>query len=453
LLAELSRARSDLHELVTRMRRWMLDDSTHPDERDVQRTETDADAIRVLTIHKAKGLEAPYVFLYGGLSGGLRSTVKSLRDVVGRWIIVGDHDDATQARIEAETDQENQRLAYVALTRAQVRLYLPLFADLKKEATYQPIQRCLAPLLGRPAKTPVLFETIELAVDQPDLPEPPLDALAGFIAPEPPAPVEIVPLPSHRAGLVMLSYTRLAHDVELPLPTKPSDLAIDPAEFDVDDASGTVDVAPLVGPDDLPPGADSGLLLHDVFEVADFEMARRAPDALAWSREIEHELADAARARGIESRFLPHAAHVLYRTLTQPLSLTDATTLPSLIDARAFAREVEFAYPLESKLGIVRGFIDALVSWDDESLWVLDYKSDVLAGEDLAAAARARVEQHYGVQARLYGIAADRMRGRRKLAGMLFAFVRHDLVVPWRIEDDSLDTWQSWLSKIAEARS
>jgi len=36
------------------LRRWIADDTSHPDERDVQRAETDADAVRVLTIHKAK---------------------------------------------------------------------------------------------------------------------------------------------------------------------------------------------------------------------------------------------------------------------------------------------------------------------------------------------------------------------------------------------------------------
>ncbi|MDQ3337116.1 MAG: UvrD-helicase domain-containing protein [Myxococcota bacterium] len=463
LLAELARARSDLHELVGRLRRWMLDESSHPDERDVQRAETDADAVRILTIHKAKGLEAPYVFLYGGLAGGPKGTVRSLRDAVGRLIIVGDHDDTTRAQIEAEIDGENQRLAYVALTRAQVRLYLPLYADLKRDATYQPIQRCVAPLIGRPASTRVLFETIEIPLDTPELAEPPADALAKFVAPSLPSLSEVAPLPPERAGLVMLSYTRLAHDLELPMTTaKPGDaLAIDPAEFDVDDASGTADAAPLVGPDDLPPGADSGLLLHDVLEVADLAVARRAADVAQWAAdpEVERQLADAARGRGIDARFLPHARQLLHRTLTQPLALTDGNTLPPLIAAPAFAREVEFSYPLDMidaassaasmrNRGFVRGFIDALVAWDDE-LWVLDYKSDVLAGADLAAAARHRVEEHYAVQARLYAIAADRLRGRRRLAGMLFTFMRHDLVVPWRIEDGTLDAWRDWLARIA----
>ena len=42
------------------------------------------------------------------------------------------------------------------------------------------------------------------------------------------------------------------------------------------------------------------------------------------------------------------------------------------------------------------------------------------------------MREHYAVQARLYAIAADRLRGHRRLAGLLFAFVRHGIVVPVR---------------------
>jgi hypothetical protein len=132
-----------------------------------------------------------------------------------------------------------------------------------------------------------------------------------------------------------------------------------------------------------------------------------------------------------------------------------------MADATRVAREVEFSFPIptvrsdRNSPGLVRGYIDALIAYDDE-LWVLDYKSDALAGSDLAAAALHRVRQHYEIQARLYAIAADRMRGQRRFAGMLFAFLRYGIVVPMRIEDattsgrERLEAWQDWLARIAE---
>ncbi len=90
LLAEVARSRSDLHELVGQLRRWIDDRSDRFDDLDVQRAETDADAIRILTIHKAKGLEAPYVFLFGGRRAAPpASNVHTLRDGAGRALVVG----------------------------------------------------------------------------------------------------------------------------------------------------------------------------------------------------------------------------------------------------------------------------------------------------------------------------------------------------------------------------
>src|SRR5262249_37867939 len=141
LLEEVARSRCDLHELVVELRSWIADGGELPDDRDVQRAETDADAIRILTIHKAKGLEAPYVFLFGAASPPKASNVHTLRDAAGRALVVGPQDEPIAKLIAAEADAENQRLAYVALTRAKVRLYLPRYLDnvVDPKATYHPI--------------------------------------------------------------------------------------------------------------------------------------------------------------------------------------------------------------------------------------------------------------------------------------------------------------------------
>ena len=458
LLAEVARARCDLHELVTQLRRWMADDTMQPDERDVQRAETESDAIRILTIHKAKGLEAPYVFVYGGLTGTPKSAqVHTLRDPAGRALIVGAPDPVTKAQLENEQLAEDQRLAYVALTRAQVRLYLPLYPKLTKGASYAPVQTCvhasLAAQNSYDALPRPLFEDTPVWVDTVEEDAPPIDALASFDAPPPPVTRELAPLAAGRSGLTMLSYTRLANLPDTAaIAARAGDLlAIDPAEFDIDDTVGEV------GPDELPPGASAGLLVHDVLENADLDLARDARDVDAWRAhpEIRPAFVDAARDRGIDERYLRHASDLVYRTLTLPLALTDGTTLPSLVNATRLAREVEFNYPIPASIqgsgddrvrrGLVKGFIDALVVYDDE-LWVLDYKTDLLSGDDLARAADLRVRNHYAVQARLYAIAADKLRGSRRLGGLLYQFVRHDITVPLRMQGDTLATWMSWLA-------
>ncbi len=452
LLGDVARSRGDLNELVTQLRRWMADDAAGAmqfDDRDVQRAETDLDAIRILTIHKAKGLEAPYVFLYGGTQGGSPSNVQALRDQVGRHLVVGARDPAVKALLEAQLEGENQRLAYVALTRAQVRLCLPLYAEghVKSQSGYAPIQRCLArSVSSRAAQPRALFDVVTVEGDRPARVLPPRDALATFVAPAAPQHRDLVPLPSSRAGLAMVSYTRLANDVDAArIAAAPGDvLAIDPAELRTDDTLGEV------APNELPPGASSGLLLHDVLEHADLDAVGRRPGLDAWTSApaVRAMLELHASERGIAALHVPHAAAVAYRTLTEPLELLDGTQLPALVDATAIAREVEFAYPLPgSGHGLVKGFIDALVAYGDD-LWVLDYKSDLLAGDDPRRAADVRVREHYAIQARLYALAAERLRGSRRLAGLLFAFVRYGVVVPIRVDAAALAGWSAWLGAL-----
>ncbi|CAN5895803.1 exodeoxyribonuclease V subunit beta [soil metagenome] len=454
LLAAVAQSRSDLHEVVARLRRWISDDANQPDERDVQRAETDVDAIRVLTTHKAKGLDAPYVFLYGGTWSFSNGRVQTVRDATGRALVVGTPDAATKVLLEANADAENQRLAYVALTRAQLRLYLPLYTHdtVTKGAAYKPVQRCLhASTQTRTKHARVMYDMQIIPLGADALPEPPADALATFVAAPPPPHVELPPLAPERTGFTMLSYTRLANDLDAAeIAGRPGDiLAFDPAEFDVDDTVGEV------GPGELPPGASAGLLLHDVLELAELDRMR-GTNRLTWAREpqVQAQLIASARTRGIDRDRIDHAAALIHHTLSAPLALIDGTTLPSLADAPRFAREVEFSYPLPAGStaapgrGLVKGFIDAMVAWTDDELWVLDYKSDLLSGEDLARAAEQRVKEHYAVQARLYAIAADRMRGSRRLAGLLFQFVRHGIVVPVRVAGDTLDVWTTWLANL-----
>ncbi len=446
LLEEVARSRCDLYELVDQLRRWITDGADHLEDRDIQRAETDTDAVRILTIHKAKGLEAPYVFLFGAASPPKRSNVHTLRDAAGRALVIGSQDDATQRLLALESDAENQRLAYVALTRAKVRMYLPRYGEnvVHDDSAYHPIQRCLLPLVIR--KHP-LFEIVELATDLPPEADAPADALAGFDAPAPPPPAAIIPIDGARAGLAMLSYTRLGHHLDAAA-IEPGELpvAIDPAEFDIEPETAEI----VIGPNELPRGIDSGLLLHDLLEHADLDVLRRAPDAAGWAADpdVVAMIAEHARARGIAAHYHDHAARLVHAALSQPLVVIGGATLPSLASAAAFAREVEFAYPIPGPhaRGLVKGYVDALVAWDDE-LWVVDYKSDLLAG-DPAHAAADHVREHYSIQERLYGLAADRLRGMRRLAGMLFVFVRYGVVTAVPFTDDKLALWSQWLANL-----
>ena len=94
------------------------------------RLESDANAVRVVTIHKSKGLEYPIVFCPFTWAG---STIKKNREFTfhdvedgGRLKLVIDPSEDPRRRMLAEKEilAENLRLLYVSLTRARNRCYL-----------------------------------------------------------------------------------------------------------------------------------------------------------------------------------------------------------------------------------------------------------------------------------------------------------------------------------------
>jgi DNA helicase-2/ATP-dependent DNA helicase PcrA len=114
-----------------------------------QEAELDLDGVRVMSIHQAKGLEWPYVFVacstrnQYGTAGPTDSLIKydlgtgafALKnDVDGRetfrWLCLGsEHDADTGQRVEKPAwkilaEREQARVFYVAVTRAQRRVYI-----------------------------------------------------------------------------------------------------------------------------------------------------------------------------------------------------------------------------------------------------------------------------------------------------------------------------------------
>jgi exodeoxyribonuclease V beta subunit len=130
-LAELlQRAASDEHLGPAALVAWLGEqrkDGLSPSEHTEIRLESDEDAVRILTVHKSKGLEFPIVYAPYLWSGCY--VVNNLRPRVihheGETVLNIDRDKARRAAsvdlYRREQFAEDLRLAYVALTRAQHR--------------------------------------------------------------------------------------------------------------------------------------------------------------------------------------------------------------------------------------------------------------------------------------------------------------------------------------------
>src|SRR5690606_8471037 len=142
------------------------------------RLESDEDLVRILTVHKSKGLEFPVVFLPFAWSAKAAPAplprVRHERDAAAGWRAVLDFAPTAEAARQAATEwhAEALRTMYVALTRAEQRCYL--FWGAAAGAQYSPLAWLLAGLdpvaqpdwrAGQKAAPPLETDAIDDALD------------------------------------------------------------------------------------------------------------------------------------------------------------------------------------------------------------------------------------------------------------------------------------------------
>jgi exodeoxyribonuclease V beta subunit len=446
LAARAARQPVSLGELV-RTLTALVDELIVPDaeEGNVQRLEGDRDAVQIMSIHKSKGLEADHVFLYGAFAPWRRTNQLRLFERDGqRWMFVGKprRDSLTEA-LDAETDADDQRLLYVALTRARRRLYLPYAGDPTVEVApaqtedfwrvngaYRHVHRRLRALC-RGVGAAARFEA--RAVDCPPPPDTTAARIAAAVRAWRPAPGDLaLDLPTaalaetrrRRAGIALTSYTRI----------KQAHAAAEPPTLVLDEQPG-----PEAAPDPrrLPGGALSGIFLHAALEEAPLDGLADAPSAEAWAARPEiRALFDAAmRRHDRDPAHRADAERMVHAALTTPLALPSGATLSGVAAAGPrVAREVEFLFPFPAAAGgadagFVKGYVDFIFEHEGRTYFG-DWKSDLLP-DYAAAAVRAHVTTHYELQRRLYALALVKMLGiadeadyEARFGGTVYVYLR-----------------------------
>ncbi|MBN42959.1 MAG: double-strand break repair helicase AddA [Alphaproteobacteria bacterium] len=120
-------------------------------------------AVRVMTVHGAKGLEAPIIFLPDTtrLPRKLPSILWDEDDMGPYFLWLPRADDADQTtealreRVRARRDEEYRRLLYVAMTRAEERLYVCGWNEPAEGSWYDLVRPALEPV-AHPVDEPVL---------------------------------------------------------------------------------------------------------------------------------------------------------------------------------------------------------------------------------------------------------------------------------------------------------
>jgi exodeoxyribonuclease V beta subunit len=416
-------------------------------EGNVQRLESDRRAVQIMSIHKSKGLEAPIVFVVGGFHQPRTDSVRVYHDGGRRLGWVGPMSDPdAERRAKAEEREEDQRLMYVALTRAQARLYLPCAIQAERESArgqprslrgpYNAINRRIAELLqaGEPLLSveDVIVErgssaSSDLVTSREGTWRPPealllqVDDTRGFAN-----------LRLRHAGAFMTSYTRMKAEnaARRPGSSVRSLASLERA------AMGTTDAAREA---ELRSARTSGVFLHEVLERVTLDSFQSAATCDVWrsSPDVSSVFEEAMAAHRIDRGNREYAEKLVWNAYTTPLALSGGARLDRLAATRA-VREMTFVFPMPDRTdsarpfgvpGFVRGSVD--LAFEHRGLtYFVDWKSDSLGSyshEDI----ERHIEAHHKTQAQLYAVAIGKLLGvqtreehETRFGGMLYCFLR-----------------------------
>lgn len=481
-LAELLQQASTRLEGEQALIHWLAEqidgDGSTSDEQ-VVRLESDADLVKIVTMHKSKGLEYPVVCVPFGCA--YRAVEKARKGVVrlpgadGQRTLHLEVDDTVQQLADRERLREDLRLLYVALTRPRHALWFG-FAALKAKGKST---KCVTHLSatgyllgGQEAIEPAGWQTLleQLARGQPDIALQPA-ALNETRPLTPLQPREAPPPLAERAPYdawfdrrwSVGSFSALVRALSGPGPLPLGDRLPRPADDEAaeapsDAAQGATPPA-ITSTSEHPirhrftKGALAGNFLHDQLEwlaTEDFALATR-PQLTERLRQRclraghgEHADALVAWLQTVLLSPLPGpeaALAGLQHLLPEmefwlPAQRLQAASLDAVCRAHILPGLTRPELPERELHGMLMGFAD-LVFEHEGRYWVLDYKSNHLGDTDAAyhreALAGAMLAHRYDVQAAIYLLALHRLLRERlgeaydpaqHLGGAVYLFLR-----------------------------
>ncbi len=464
LLQEASAQLQGEHALVRWLAEQREEDLVTAEERQV-RLESDADLLKVVTVHKSKGLEYPLVFVPFAVacrpeSGD--SLPLRWRDDEGRAHLSLRPDAEAVERADRERLGEDLRKLYVALTRARHATWIGLAPAeaWPKTAIGWLLDEGRAP---EPGQLRALLERALAGCEAASIASPLLESQEKYA---PAAPTALLPgdalhAQAQRERWWIASYSRLlAGPAGASAPQSAQEANY--LEEEASEPAARVAVAPAQGGmHAFPRGAAAGTFLHDLLEWAGREgfaavaaapsdwqaqIARRArPAPWAAHEEVLREwFAGWLHAPMELSALVPGSTPVApagLRSYQAEMEFwiaaqgVNASALDALVTRHTLGAQARPPLAPQQLNGMLKGFID-LVFEHEGRYYVADYKSNWLGPNDAAYTAHAMREEvlrhRYELQYALYLFALHRLlRARlpdydydRHVGGAVYVFLR-----------------------------
>lgn len=419
----------------------------HDSDAQQARLETDALCVKVITYHKSKGLQYPLVFVPFAGAFAVEKKAKT-------HVAQDDHSDEADDDSEAQASsvEEDMRLLYVALTRAQRGLWLGVAEtknDLSKASAKTELKRsALSLLLKREARGDLSNQLHSLWGPCAHIQVAALPELQGIRYQAPGAisvPKDaLTPQRTHHSLWWTASFSAITRG--LVSESKRDEAVADAITDATSDVPPYAEAATAPAPESIsawqsfPAGARYGTLLHDLLEwlsqnhwpVANAQAPEWAHQA--WADLLERKARwlqlDAPQRAQLEPwlNAVVHTPLPLHERNAAPLTLRDLTSdqmwpemefnlevhqlnaakLDQLIQAHVFEGSPRPALQARLMQGMLTGSLD-LVLQHEGRYWVVDYKSNKLPSYDPHTLQDAVLHKRYDVQYVLYTLALHRL--------------------------------------------
>lgn len=475
-LAELAHLASRAHPGMAGLLKWLGDRRRLPSNKDEEqqlRLESDENLVRIVTVHKSKGLEYAIVFCPFLWDGRLRAGEKGATllyhdpdDPRSSLLVMGGSADHPAAALaQREEMAENLRLFYVALTRAKQRCYL-VWGRIKEAGCAPAAWLLHHPTVKDPGKdwvqaTQEHFERLDrsgfrsevervfaAAGDAVAITSPPTAPGSRY---QPPATAG----PTLRARSFARSLSEFWRVGSFTALT--SGLAADAPDYDMTSAPPAEQTPTGLDRFAFPRGIRAGACLHGLFERLDFnrndralleEQVRRALtrhgfDAEAWTPSladwVEQVLATPLNADGLRLDSVTVERRINELEFYYPVADLRHETLRRLLAQHGYAagpfREMIDRLEFSPLRGYMRGYID-LVFEADGRFYLVDYKSNGLGAQPAAyqteRLAEVMAREVYVLQYLIYVVALHRYLQlrladydyERHFGGVFYLFLR-----------------------------
>ncbi|PIE72181.1 MAG: exodeoxyribonuclease V subunit beta [Deltaproteobacteria bacterium] len=409
--------------------------------------ESDENAVRIVTMHSAKGLEYPVVFcpyLWYGSRGIENEDKQILVNEEGRNIVDLGSSRFAERKRQAKREQaaEDMRLLYVALTRAKVRCYV-FWAEVKphrhvEDAFCSPLGLLLFPdgavdssrqedVFAAVAQNPfVEYHAIPLVLQKKHHQRPLITTRLA---------------PGKASGRSLLTDRQVSSFSAL---ARLSEYQYDHFTKDEDDGRPI----PVQG---LPAGAGFGNAIHELLEAASFQSLADPSGVSHEYRALIQSVCRRYRIKAEEQDILRLLSCTVSTPLPAGFSLADLAPEQCLKEMPFYFKvstfRAEGLYDILSRdpavlpvspytmQGYLTGFVDLICCWEGR-YYILDYKTNdlgnTLSAYDSNALASAMRLHNYGLQFWLYTVVLHRHLQNiipdysyiRDFGGVLYLFVR-----------------------------